>query len=726
MSDAGGDGNNGDSVPYYLMPVAAVLGTYAVIASFRALYQAYQNFKYNPQTATAKQRLNAPKPIKSSQFAFLIISIVISIVGYGYVCALVNNSITSSTVFDPYDILAVDPSSDSAAIKSAYRALSKIHHPDKGGDTKIFQKINLAYKALSDEVARSNFEKYGHPDGPQTQTLSFALPDWLLHPEGKVAAVLVLLYLAMFVGIAIYAIRYVQAADNKASKAAMDTSVSAADPAYLASHLSPTSTHLDVLYLIATTPESISITSKNIAKAEELRKEKLKLLKKRNPKKKESNEFDFDDGGEWADDNEEDEAAKVAAEAAKKAEEEKRLAAAQLANATGKSNEPANIKMEGIDDGVLGQKWVEDSLKPLKMWPPPNMNVLEKQTFLDTADGKVKSALDHPAVRRNLCMTMGRLNSNMLNSHPDLVAAGQKQLIDPTYFKSTLEFRQRTGLLLEAALRVAMSARSYRLAKTIIETVSIFKVGVFDSKDQKTLEWFDEIMKKQYGEDGLPRLVFHEKGVETPGEDEIATDDVCSLKLKIERPHAEPFTKQKIEMCKKQGIPPQIAMQTYREGWWVLVRAKRIGQDEEADAKLKEAAKTRAEETLAKNPLLQALEAGSQKRLFEEEEENTLSCAWPFIVSNVAQKTGNVQVKFKAPAVPGKYQFLINVKSQEFLGADQEFTLEAEVLDKEDVEREEDESDEDEDSGDEENDEEDDDDSDDEDDDEEEESKKDK
>eukprot|EP00957_Ditylum_brightwellii_P048639 3690664-Ditylum_brightwellii.AAC.1 len=63
MSDAGGDGNNGDSVPYYLMPVAAVLGTYAVIASFRALYQAYQNFKYNPQTATAKQRLNAPKPI---------------------------------------------------------------------------------------------------------------------------------------------------------------------------------------------------------------------------------------------------------------------------------------------------------------------------------------------------------------------------------------------------------------------------------------------------------------------------------------------------------------------------------------------------------------------------------------------------------------------------------------------------------------------------------------
>eukprot|EP00979_Chaetoceros_neogracilis_P004324 scaffold766_cov185-Chaetoceros_neogracile.AAC.4 len=40
-----------------------------------------------------------------------------------------------------------------------------------------------------------------------------------------------------------------------------------------------------------------------------------------------------------------------------------------------------------------------------------------------------------------------------------------------------MEYRQRTGLLLEAALRVAGSVRSYRLYKTIVECVTMFKIG---------------------------------------------------------------------------------------------------------------------------------------------------------------------------------------------------------------------------------------------------------
>ena len=35
----------------------------------------------------------------------------------------------------------------SAEIKKAYRALSKSHHPDKGGDPKKFMKISKAYAA---------------------------------------------------------------------------------------------------------------------------------------------------------------------------------------------------------------------------------------------------------------------------------------------------------------------------------------------------------------------------------------------------------------------------------------------------------------------------------------------------------------------------------------------------------------------------------------------------
>ena len=52
--------------------------------------------------------------------------------------------------FDPYDILQVDPGASAATIKSAYRKLSLIHHPDKEtGDEKEFMKITKAYQVLN-------------------------------------------------------------------------------------------------------------------------------------------------------------------------------------------------------------------------------------------------------------------------------------------------------------------------------------------------------------------------------------------------------------------------------------------------------------------------------------------------------------------------------------------------------------------------------------------------
>ena len=53
------------------------------------------------------------------------------------------------------------------------------------------------------------------------------------------------------------------------------TSVHGADAAYLASRLSPDSTHLDVLFCIATTPENIHLSSVQLDKVEDYRLEKL-------------------------------------------------------------------------------------------------------------------------------------------------------------------------------------------------------------------------------------------------------------------------------------------------------------------------------------------------------------------------------------------------------------------------------------------------------------------
>eukprot|EP00568_Trieres_chinensis_P008584 CAMPEP_0183297532 /NCGR_PEP_ID=MMETSP0160_2-20130417/4810_1 /TAXON_ID=2839 ORGANISM="Odontella Sinensis, Strain Grunow 1884" /NCGR_SAMPLE_ID=MMETSP0160_2 /ASSEMBLY_ACC=CAM_ASM_000250 /LENGTH=696 /DNA_ID=CAMNT_0025459381 /DNA_START=45 /DNA_END=2135 /DNA_ORIENTATION=- len=683
----------GDGVPHHLMPVAAVLGTYALFGGIRALYQVYANVRHDPKKVTAEMRLKGqlPKPLKSGQFAFLVLSVAASVLAYGYVTALVNNAVAASDVFDPYDVLSIEESANSTVVKQAYRTLSKLHHPDKGGDEKTFHKIASAYKALTDPIAKENWEKYGHPDGPQRQTLSFALPDWLLHPEGSTAAVLLVLYLGMFIGLIVYVFRYVRKTEAAATRAELETSVAGADAAYLATHLRPDSSHTDVLFLIATTPENLEMSRKAIERAEEVRAKKMEALKEA---KKSSGEMDFDlsDSAGWADEEDDEAAAK-----AKQVEEEKRKRAAQLAEATGKSQSPDQVKLEGVDDGVLGQKWVENTLAAEKRWPPKDLGPIAEMTFSD-GKGNVQTALENAAVRRNLCMTMGRLNAQMLNSHPELVNAGQKGLIDPTYFKSTMEFRQRTGLLLEAALRVSMAVESYRLARTIVETVSMFKIGTPTADDPKTLTWFRDVMKKQYGgEAGLPRLKFLEKDIATPDEDEIATGDTCALSLHIERKHAENFTKQKLALCQKQGIPPQVAMQAYREGWWILIRAKRVDGGE---APVEE----ETEEKENAGSLMKMLDSETKKKFAEETEENKLLCAWPFIVSNVAQKAGKVNVRFKAPAAPGKYEFMVDVKSQEFLGADEQFSIQKEVLDSEVIARKE--KDEEEDEGEEGSDEE--------------------
>lgn len=188
------------------------------------------------------------------------------------------------------------------------------------------------------------------------------------------------------------------------------------DVAYLAKVLKPDSSHDDVLLAVASTPENIAYGLKNFKNVEKMRleriKEDLEEAKVAKPKKTMTSDdmFNLDDEG-WADDGDEDD---EKAKAAAKAEEEKQKAREDLKKAVGKEK----IKMEGIDDGVLGQKWVEQVLGSKGMWPPKDLGILNGERF--DYEGKMVSAMDHPGLRRNLCMITGRLNSMVLNGHPDL------------------------------------------------------------------------------------------------------------------------------------------------------------------------------------------------------------------------------------------------------------------------------------------------------------------
>ena len=44
----------------------------------------------------------------------------------------------------------------------------------------------------ADEVSRENYEKYGHPDGPQSLNMGVALPEWMFAADSKAAPLLLI------------------------------------------------------------------------------------------------------------------------------------------------------------------------------------------------------------------------------------------------------------------------------------------------------------------------------------------------------------------------------------------------------------------------------------------------------------------------------------------------------------------------------------------------------
>jgi hypothetical protein len=52
----------------------------------------------------------------------------------------------------PYGVLHLQPEAPFEVVQAAYRALSKLHHPDAGGDAERMQQINAAYWILKERA----------------------------------------------------------------------------------------------------------------------------------------------------------------------------------------------------------------------------------------------------------------------------------------------------------------------------------------------------------------------------------------------------------------------------------------------------------------------------------------------------------------------------------------------------------------------------------------------
>lgn len=72
----------------------------------------------------------------------------------------------------PSQILQIDRGASDSEIKSSYRKLSLLYHPDKNPGNeeaeRMFMAVSKAYETLTDAAARENWELYGNPDGRQS------------------------------------------------------------------------------------------------------------------------------------------------------------------------------------------------------------------------------------------------------------------------------------------------------------------------------------------------------------------------------------------------------------------------------------------------------------------------------------------------------------------------------------------------------------------------------
>lgn len=135
-------------------------------------------------------------------------SLVLVVVGWAlvaYIWLTYAQEVSLQGFFDPHTILDVPFSATEKEIKSKYRKLTLKFHPDKiAKDASesvrkemeaAFIRINLAYKALTDDATKENLRLYGHPEGQQDVTHGIAIPRFLV--EGRYSALMVVLYFVL-------------------------------------------------------------------------------------------------------------------------------------------------------------------------------------------------------------------------------------------------------------------------------------------------------------------------------------------------------------------------------------------------------------------------------------------------------------------------------------------------------------------------------------------------
>lgn len=112
-----------------------------------------------------------------------------------YLCVQRAESVDSIKSFDPFEILDIPHDATEKEIKKAFRKKSLETHPDKNPDDPFaaskFLQVTRAHNALTDELSRENYKKYGNPDGPGPMKIAIGLPYFLMKKDNQIASLLI-------------------------------------------------------------------------------------------------------------------------------------------------------------------------------------------------------------------------------------------------------------------------------------------------------------------------------------------------------------------------------------------------------------------------------------------------------------------------------------------------------------------------------------------------------
>ncbi|ORX76501.1 DnaJ-domain-containing protein [Basidiobolus meristosporus CBS 931.73] len=117
---------------------------------------------------------------------FRLVFVLLGWVLFGFLAYKASTTKIETNIWDPYEILGIDPGATTKQVKKHYKRLSLKWHPDKVSSEMAeeaeskFVEITKAYKVLTDDEIRKNYEEFGHPDGRQSMSLGIALPSWLV------------------------------------------------------------------------------------------------------------------------------------------------------------------------------------------------------------------------------------------------------------------------------------------------------------------------------------------------------------------------------------------------------------------------------------------------------------------------------------------------------------------------------------------------------------------